>query len=207
MSAMWSAKPLASLSSQLLARKGQAKPAMRAQGFGGFAATGSAAAEDLGWNDMGHDHAAPEPTPGPVLVQPSAPPEPVPVPPVVAMREALTEKMEAEVAPVTSKPAAEPPARPVEPRPISLATAARIGRDSAKQTKGGKAAFTLRLDADRHLRLRLASALANRSAQMIVAEALDAWLAAVPEVDVPARQPPPPKRRRGSQPPCRRPPC
>ena len=186
---MFNAKPLASLSSQLLARKGQAKPAMRSQGYGGFASSAAAQGDDLGWNDMG--------APGPVLVSPEpvfAPAEPVPVPPVVAMREALTEKIEAVaeavVVPVTSKPAAEPQARPV-----SLATAARIGRDSAKQTKGGKAAFTLRLDADRHLRLRLASALAGRSAQLIVAEALDSWLAAAPDVEVLVAQLPQPTRR------------
>ena len=43
---MQEARPYASLSSTLLARKGSAKPAMRPQGFtGGF--------DDLGWNDMG----------------------------------------------------------------------------------------------------------------------------------------------------------
>ena len=47
----------------------------------------------------------------------------------------------------------------------------------------GKAAFTLRLDPDRHLRLRLASASRNRSAQALVVEALDAFLATLPEVD------------------------
>ena len=47
------ARPYASLSSGLLARKGTAKPAMRPQGFsGGF--------EDLGWNDMGHGAASEE---------------------------------------------------------------------------------------------------------------------------------------------------
>ena len=44
-------KAFASLTSGLLARKGQAKPAMRPQGFG--ATTGYP--DDLGWNDMGHD--------------------------------------------------------------------------------------------------------------------------------------------------------
>ena len=39
---MFNTRPPASLSSQLLARKGQAKPAMRPQGYGGF--TGGAAA-------------------------------------------------------------------------------------------------------------------------------------------------------------------
>ena len=47
---MAEAKPFASLSSGLLARKGAAKPAMRPQGFGSFGGS----LEDLGWNDMGH---------------------------------------------------------------------------------------------------------------------------------------------------------
>jgi len=46
------AKPFASLSSGLLARKGAARPAMRPQGFGGQAGSGL---EDLGWNDMGFE--------------------------------------------------------------------------------------------------------------------------------------------------------
>lgn len=197
MSAMFNTRPPASLSSQLLARKGQAKPAMRPQGYGGFTG-GAAAIDDLGWNDMGHAD-APEPTPigaaGPVLVSPAAEPvAPTPVPPVVALREALTEKIEA--VSESSERSAEPTARPAEPRPISLATASRIGRDSAKQTKAGKAAFTLRLDPERHLRLRIASALANRSAQQIVAEALDRFIEASPEVDALIAQLPPLKTRK-----------
>ena len=46
------AKPFASLSSGLLARKGAARPAMRPQGFGGQVGSGL---EDLGWNDMGFE--------------------------------------------------------------------------------------------------------------------------------------------------------
>ncbi|WP_414714204.1 hypothetical protein [Sphingomonas sp.] len=200
MSAMFGAKPLASLSSQLLARKGQAKPAMRSQGYGGFAASAATAGDDLGWNDMGHGVGAAEPpAPGPVLVTPVPPSEnaaPVPVPPVVTMREALSEKVQAQSDGAASEPVA-PSTGPIEPRPVSLATAARIGRDSAKQTKGGKAAFTLRLDARRHLRLRLASALANRSAQAIVADALDRLLDTMPQVDTLIAQLPEPKSRRG----------
>jgi len=49
---MGEAKPLASLSSGLLARKGAARPAMRRQGLGG---THAIPHEDLGWNDMGYD--------------------------------------------------------------------------------------------------------------------------------------------------------
>jgi len=45
-----------------------------------------------------------------------------------------------------------------------------------------KAAFTLRLDTDRHLLLRLACAVQHRSAQQIVVEALDRLLADLPDV-------------------------
>ena len=45
------AKPFASLSSGLLARKGAARPAMRPQGFGQV----GSGLEDLGWNDMGFE--------------------------------------------------------------------------------------------------------------------------------------------------------
>src|SRR5437899_160125 len=45
------AKPFASLSSGLLARKGAARPAMRPQGFGQVGSS----LEDLGWNDMGFE--------------------------------------------------------------------------------------------------------------------------------------------------------
>src|SRR3954469_21911718 len=45
------AKPFASLSSGLLARKGAARPAMRPQGFGQV----GNGLEDLGWDDMGFE--------------------------------------------------------------------------------------------------------------------------------------------------------
>ena len=55
-----------------------------------------------------------------------------------------------------------------------------------------KAAFTLRLDQDRHLKLRLACAVRNVSAQKLVTAALDEMLAGMPELNeltrhVPAR--------------------
>jgi hypothetical protein len=46
-----------------------------------------------------------------------------------------------------------------------------------------KAAFTLRLDPQRHLKLRLACAVNGRSAQQIVTDALDSLLNAMPELD------------------------
>lgn len=181
-----SAKPAASLSSGLLARKGQARPAMRPQGFIGL--NPGASLDDLGWNDMGQEgfeplpHEMPpvlaqrhalaeefapppvEPEPQPVAAQPQIQPEPV-APPVPVAAPFV------EVAPDVEAPAS---------RPVSTATAARIGREVS--AKKGKAAFTLRLDTDRHLKLRLASALSGRSAQVLVTEALDAFLETLPEV-------------------------
>ena len=55
---MAEAKPFASLSSGLLARKGNAKPAMRPQGFGQ-----GLSLEDLGWNDMGYGQPPTPPAP------------------------------------------------------------------------------------------------------------------------------------------------
>lgn len=46
-----------------------------------------------------------------------------------------------------------------------------------------KAAFTLRLDPQRHLRLRLACAIRGGSAQQLVTDALDRLLASMPELD------------------------
>jgi predicted RNA-binding Zn ribbon-like protein len=53
---------------------------------------------------------------------------------------------------------------------------------------GRRAAFTLRLDAKRHLKLRLASTVRNRSAQQLVTEALDRFLDAIPEIEALAAQ-------------------
>ncbi|QDX24962.1 hypothetical protein FPZ54_02225 [Sphingomonas suaedae] len=166
-----SAKPAASLSSGLLARKGQARPAMRPQGFVGL--DPGTSLDDLGWNDMGGEMSAPVP---PVLSQRQAlveeytpPPAPEPVAPSVAAAPVVAPE------PV-SAPVPESPA----PRPVSKATASRIGREVS--ARKGKAAFTLRLDNERHLKLRLASALTGRSAQLLVTEALDAFLETLPEL-------------------------
>lgn len=165
-------KPMASLSSGLLARKGQAKPAMRPQGFHGH----SMSLEDLGWNDMG-EGAPPEPMSeqGPVPL--------AEMPPVLVQREMLREEIvrEPEPEPVVPAQIAQP-----TPKTVSVATASRIQREV--NAGKPKAAFTLRLDTDRHLRLRLASATRNRSAQSLVTEALDALLSTLPEVEELARQ-------------------
>lgn len=49
---------------------------------------------------------------------------------------------------------------------------------------GRRAAFTLRLDADRHLKLRLAATMQGVSAQALVTEALDRLLAEYDDLDV-----------------------
>lgn len=198
---MFGTKPTASLSSSLLARKGQARPAMRPQGFVGM--NPATAQDDLGWNDMGDESAqpqqfAPEPAPMPM-------PVPAPKPQVLRQIEQLDERF-SQPAPVAAPvPAAPKPARvqalppvvehdaepqpepaPVAQRPVlAPAAAERLAREVAKKSK---AAFTLRLDNDRHLRLRLASAVTNRSAQQIVTEALDAFLESLTEVETLARQ-------------------
>jgi hypothetical protein len=53
---------------------------------------------------------------------------------------------------------------------------------------GRRAAFTLRVDAERHLKLRLACTIRNRSAQQLVTEALDLLLAQMPDLESLAAQ-------------------
>lgn len=49
-------------------------------------------------------------------------------------------------------------------------------------SQGKRAAFTLRLDSERHLKLRLACTVKGRSAQQIVTEALDRLLGEMPDI-------------------------
>jgi len=76
----------------------------------------------------------------------------------------------------------EAPAVAVAPRRAPTPRAARGSK--------AKAAFTLRLDKDRHLKLRLACAVTGRSAQQLVTDALDGLLAAMPELDGMAQRAP-----------------
>ena len=70
------------------------------------------------------------------------------------------------------------PARVAKAKPASRAVPV-----PAPLAGGRKAAFTLRIEAERHLRLRLACAVQNRSAQQILTAALDGFLAALPDVE------------------------
>jgi hypothetical protein len=208
---MIEAKPFASLSSGLLARKGTAKPAMRPQGMGQFGSS----IEDLGWNDMG------SPAPARPVVAPAPPvceepveehlPSPVaalapmgeqpeafePAPPIVEQQRAaiaasFAEPVEEEERSVLWAKAkkqiddAEPEIEAVpedEAEPVAEMPKAQAGTRA-------KAAFTLRLEAERHLKLRLACAVTGRSAQQLVTEALDQLLQSRPEIGALAEQVP-----------------
>jgi hypothetical protein len=78
-------------------------------------------------------------------------------------------------------PAPQP--EPVIVAPVRAPRAVRSARVPAAQA-GRRAAFTLRLDADRHLKLRLAATMQGVSAQALVTEALDRLLAEYDELDV-----------------------
>lgn len=135
--AMSEPKPFASLGPMLLARKGTAKPAMRAM-LGQDARMAELSDEldaladsqdALGWNDMGECG------------------DRVVALPVANDRNGKAVKRDRKAAGLTRK------------------------------------AFTLRLEAERHLRLRLASTLRDCSAQVLVTEALDRFLDNIPELD------------------------
>jgi hypothetical protein len=212
-----SERSYASLSSGLLARKGAARPAMRPQGYGaphGF--------DDLGWNDMG-SHVAPPVeeleedlpehhvpssisalTPAPKLPRGD---EPAEEPEVVAQQRAIAESFppEAEVedeaaieaeAEVEVQFEAAPVAVPMVKQRALVVPLPKRPAPKAKAEEGRKAAFTLRLDGERHLRLRLATAVTGQSAQQIVTSALDALLASLPEVEALAERAESAKTRR-----------
>lgn len=86
-------------------------------------------------------------------------------------------------------PAAEPEVKRQQARLLhSIANANLPATDnSAPETEADRrarrAAFTLRLDEERHLRLRLASTVAGESAQNLVTRALDEFLARHPDIE------------------------
>jgi predicted DNA-binding protein len=140
--------------------------------------------EDLGWNDMGEDF---RPAP---YVAPVGEAFEAPKPAVLRQIEALDEQLAAPAPQMEPEPEVELEpeyqapvlaARPMKREPVlkhapavSEGTLARVVKQVV--AKKGKAAFTLRLDQERHLRLRLASAVTGRSAQQLVTEALDQYL-------------------------------
>ena len=91
---------------------------------------------------------------------------------------------------VEPAPIAVIPPLVVERAPAPSPAPARVRRPRAQAGSKGKAAFTLRLDPSRHLKLRLACAVTGRSAQQIVTDALDQLLDGMPELDSMAERAP-----------------
>ncbi len=145
-------KPLGSLKPTLLARKGGARPAMRQQLQ--VMPFGDSPADDLETN-LGWNDMGGDVGEIVPFIRDASEDEPAPLPAVVRQREAAEARLAAEPAAQRRRPA----------------------RD-----QGRKAAFTLRLDPDRHLKLRLACTLDARSAQAVVTEALDRLLSEKPEL-------------------------
>jgi len=203
----------ASLTGSLLARKGGAKPAMRPRPL-----SQGQMLDDLGWDDMGDaddrptEHVPssiagltpapkaavpvredtaiqpePEPQPerpAPVQVQSAQFSQPEPPAPVHVQQRVLAETFgsgDAGSAPILSE-AVVSALRTPQGKARKSAPAAHVG--------GKKAAFTLRLDGDRHLKLRLASAITGRSSQQLVTSALDSFLETLPELGTLARHVP-----------------
>lgn len=93
----------------------------------------------------------------------------------------LPELHQAEVVPINQNQPSE--VRRQQERISGAFTPKPVASRNAAFARGGKAAFTLRLDEDRHLRLRLACTASNRSAQQVVTDALDAFLSNMPEIN------------------------
>jgi hypothetical protein len=206
-----SEKAFASLTSGLLARKGHARPAMRPQGFGlGMGNPEDLGWNDMGYSEpaptpepRGMSPRLPVSLSGPQSLIAPAVAANADVPAVVrqqeeiALRFATEAEAEAEAGPVIEEPAVAE--TPVTAGLTSSRAKRPVRRTSAKRSAPAlpdvagtiadlhdarrKAAFTLRLDAERHLRLRLACAVQNRSAQQFVTEALDRLLDSLPDVE------------------------
>ena len=189
-------KPFASLSSGLLARKGAARPAMKPQGFGQM---GGGHLEDLGWNDMGFEPPKPAETPPrdadhdafgeEIDDQPRVHPTGLtPVhSPVHSQHAELADRLGVEDSDEEFDETAEPYDE-AEPAPVAILPTAtpvphRAPRPRSAPGSKAKAAFTLRLDPERHLKLRLACAVNGRSAQQLVTDALDQLLVDMPELE------------------------
>jgi hypothetical protein len=173
---------------------------MRPQGFG----QAGASLEDLGWDDMGFDppkpaavardsdhdafgddvieyprgHSGLTPVQSPVHHQHAE----------IANRLSDEEDVELDETAELHDPVVEVPVPQVVP-PVAVlrprtSTARRAPAPRSVPGSKAKAAFTLRLDPERHLKLRLACAVDGRSAQQLVTRALDQLLEGMPEVDV-----------------------
>ena len=178
----------------------------------------------LGWNDMGFEPPRPVLAPVPdgdesqIVARTNPATGLTPSSPVHAVQDEIVQRLGSEpvedeaddtaepvandappLAELLAAPIEEPvqevvAAAPVRVQPVAAAMPAPRSRAMAGKAK---AAFTLRLDQDRHLKLRLACAVTGTSAQLLVTRALDELLANMPEVDVMASRAPPRSAREG----------
>jgi hypothetical protein len=165
----------ASLGPTLLARKGGAKPAMRPQ----LAPLpeqftpeqlGEDALEDLGWNDMGSEDDADDANANVVALNSASAVDQPRSPVVKRQQKDLSDRVLANAVMEGPTNLADSPAEaPATPKKSN-----KPAKSSAAHAR--RAAFTLRLDADRHLKLRLAATMKGVSAQALVTKALDSLL-------------------------------
>ena len=184
----------ASLGPTLLARKGGAKPAMRPQLAPLPETVNAEQLEDLGWNDMGQEDEPAEAASSDVV--PLKPAKKAKAPRRAANEDSLDGSLggdsplvareQQRIAEHLLKDAADAPLIKAKP------AAAKTKKPAARKAKAAKAkrasiakraAFTLRLDTDRHLKLRLAATMQGKSAQALVTEALDAMLLEIDDLD------------------------
>ncbi|MEL7445672.1 MAG: hypothetical protein AAGK02_07645 [Pseudomonadota bacterium] len=178
----------ASLNPALLARKGGAKPAMRPQlhSLPDVLPDGEiddTKLEDLGWNDMGQDSEAQD--------KPSA--EVFHLTPAAANEDPEEDFDERLIDAHADKGTAIDAAQPIVKRQQQV-LAERVTakpkpvRKKSVKVSGKRAAFTLRLDTERHMKLRLAATMQGKSAQSVVTEALDALLEQIDDLDALAQR-------------------
>jgi hypothetical protein len=186
---------------------------MRPQGFGQIGGN----LEDLGWNDMGFEPPKPAPElrdeehdafGEPVVEHPvlNGHAGLTPVDSPVHSQHAEIEGRLSSVEPeevedvvddtadvydmaddLPEQPVAKAPVLEVV-QPLPVPAPRRSSKQRAAPGSKAKAAFTLRLDPERHLKLRLACAVSSRSAQLLVTDALDQLLARMPELDAMAEK-------------------
>ena len=113
---------------------------------------------------------------------------------VAALSEVQPEVDDDPVETMVAEAAVPAPAPARIARPVAAPTPRRASVTRSAPGSKDKAAFTLRLEKQRHLKLRLACAVSGRSAQQIVTEALDAFLGSMPELDSMAEKAPLAKR-------------
>ena len=178
-------KPLASLSPTLLARKGGAKPAMRSQLHYPDSLARTVSEDDLGWNDMGQEQGAEADHEAFEADQEAFEADLPAIKParsgdVVPLKAAAISMLDSEIPDV------------VRQRQVLAERAAPVRQFAPERRSaledGRRAAFTLRVDADRHLKLRLACTIRNRSAQQLVTEALDRLIDELPDLATLAAQ-------------------